>query len=201
MLKVSLETMMLRAQDFHAYVSRIWDVFHFPVANVANMDESPLSFTGSSKALRSLTVKGIPNVVGPSPISDADNKKSATLLVTAFSRFQKVKPIVLFKGGGQVVLSHNFSTSPAACPSQVSRDERSKWSKDVLVFFNESATVDEAFMLEHYIPTVTRALTPGLLVFDSCNSHLTDSVKKAFLEKGIALAVIPKVSASVSCSY
>lgn len=64
MLKVGEDEMLKRAQSFHAYIKAVWTVFQFPVGNVANMDESPLSFTGSSKALKSLSVKGLPNVVG-----------------------------------------------------------------------------------------------------------------------------------------
>ena len=87
----------------------------------------------------------------------------------------------------------------------MSSQERSAWAKDVLVFFNTCATVDEEFMLKKYIPAIRGALcmhlfcerrvvkTPGLLVYDSCNSHLTQAVKESFIKEGVALAVIPKV--------
>ena len=60
--------MMTRAQSFHGYVGRLSQIFKFPIENIANMDESPLSFTGSSKSLRSLCVKGFENVVGTVPL-------------------------------------------------------------------------------------------------------------------------------------
>lgn len=76
---------------------------------------------------------------------------------------------------------------------QVTRDEKRQWPKQVDIFFNETATVNEDFMLHKYLPLVQREMRPGLLVYDSCNAHLTEGVKKAFKEGGITLAVIPKV--------
>ena len=72
----------------------------------------------------------------------------------------------------------------------MTKAEKEKWSKDVKLFFNDCATVNEEFMLKHYITSLGRALSPALLVYDSCNSHITENVKKAILQKDIALDVM-----------
>ena len=44
-----------------------------------------------------------------------------------------------------------------------------------------------------YVPMVVNAMPgSGLLIFDSCNSHLTSAVKDLLYTNGIALAVIPR---------
>ena len=96
----------------------------------------------------------------------------ATLIVTAFPREQKMRPILLFKGGGHV-----------------SEAEKKKWNKGVIVRFNDTATVDGDFMLRcvcgyllpsthcslhylrHYVPLMTNAMQgTGLLVYDNPNN-------------------------------
>jgi hypothetical protein len=69
---------------------------------------------------------------GPSPIGEQDLKKVATLIVTAFPRDQKMKAILLFKGGGKV-----------------SKAEKRRWHKDVTVRFNDTATVNEKLMMQY----------------------------------------------------
>lgn len=60
----------------------------------------------------------------------------ATLIVTAFPKDQLMKPILLFKGAGNVSVR-----------------EKRRWNKNVIVKFNDTATVDEKFMLQYVIPS------------------------------------------------
>jgi hypothetical protein len=89
--------------------------------------------------------------IGPSPIGEQDLKKVATLIVTAFPANQKMKPILLFKGGGNV-----------------SKSEKRRWHKDVIVRFNGTATVDEKFMLQYAPPTPFQVTKKSISTGNMC---------------------------------
>lgn len=119
----------------------------------------------------------------PSHIGEGNNKKTATLIITAISRTLKMKPLLLFKGGGQVdtVLLSNAALTHRRLPG-----------KNATVVITDHATVYEASTAEECVPLVQ----PGdldFLISDSRNRHLTDTVKAVLLECATACGVIPKV--------
>ena len=124
-------------------------------------------------------------------------QRFATLILTVFAeRNDRVGPILLFKGQGQV-----------------NRVEKTQYAKGVTVFFTPKGVINSQTMnryVDHWYSKVRSSFLwmkdsrfilnlekvkdghPKLLIIDSANSHLNPNSARNLRQKSVVLAVIPK---------
>ncbi|CAF1521814.1 unnamed protein product [Adineta ricciae] len=176
--KISLVEAHCRATEFLTFVrksaSRVLNIGvlgSFPDRDICNMDESPLALFGDqSKA--SINYMNTPNEVE----GCLDNKRFCTLVLTVFGEDNRVAPVLIFKGKGQVF-----------------EREKKYYDKDIKVYFSPTAYMNSSIMKSYseYWFSKTRDGRPKMIVTDSCKSHLTEEVKNSFKRNGVVLGIIP----------
>ncbi|CAF4412962.1 unnamed protein product [Rotaria sp. Silwood2] len=125
--KVPLDEVDRLANSFYMFNRRAssWSIRRGPMGafiseDICNMDEFPLALFGD-QAKRSVNDIGTSNEIN----GYISNKRFCTVLLTIFGKNQRIKPVVLFKGKGNIGVN-----------------EREQYSKDVHVIFTPKAVHD-----------------------------------------------------------
>jgi len=166
------------ARMFWLYCRAAHTLIQFEPAHIFHFDEKPVSFAGTMERGKSVGLKGDDMVIKNTIVTSMDFKRCATYLPLFNMDGSCLREFLIFAGKGQV-----------------SRAERAEWSKDVTVRFNETSYAREEWFLDEFLPRWKELVTasgnkPHFLILDSCRSHLTHKVKKAFSDANTVIAVI-----------
>ncbi|CAF3943886.1 unnamed protein product, partial [Rotaria sp. Silwood1] len=177
--KVPLDEVHRLANSFYMFNRRAssWSIRRGPMGafipeDICNMDESPLALFGD-QAKRSVNDIGTSNEIN----GYISNKRFCTVLLTVFGKNQRMKPVVLFKGKGNIGV-----------------DEREQYSKDVHVIFTPKAVINGQSM-DTYINKWLEKVHDGhpkLFIADSANSHLKPEIIQKLRKKNVVVSIIPK---------
>ncbi|CAM4839371.1 unnamed protein product, partial [Rotaria magnacalcarata] len=125
--KVPLDEVHRLANSFYTYNRRasLWSIKRGPMGaftfeDICNMDETPLALFGD-QAKQCVNDIGTNNEIN----GYISNKRFCTVLLTVFGKNQRMKPTILFKSKGNIILA-----------------ERQQYSKDVHVIFTPKAVIN-----------------------------------------------------------
>ncbi|CAF3267855.1 unnamed protein product [Rotaria sp. Silwood2] len=177
--KVPLDEVHRLANSFYMFNRRasLWSIRRGPMGafiseDICNMDESPLALFGD-QAKRSVNDIGTSNEIN----GCISNKRFCTVLLTVFGKNQRMKPVVLFKGKGNIGVN-----------------EREQYSKGVDVIFTPKAVINGQSM-DIYINKWLQKVYDGhpkLFIVDSANSHLKPEIIQKLRKKNVVVSIIPK---------
>ncbi|CAM4843234.1 unnamed protein product [Rotaria magnacalcarata] len=161
--KVPLDEVHRLANSFYTYNRRasLWSIKRGPMGaftfeDICNMDETPLALFGD-QAKQCVNDIGTNNEIN----GYISNKRFCTVLLTVFGKNQRMKPTIVFKSKGNIILA-----------------ERQQYSKDVHVIFTPKAVINGPSIetyTKYWLAKVHDG-HPKLLIVDSANSHLKPEV-------------------------
>ena len=167
------DEILSKVQKFHEFIHRSLQTKLF--RRVINFDEIPISVRGTMSALKTVAVRGDPDVVVK--VNPNDSKRCATLISGAVVEIDEnfnsvahffLKPMILWKAKGVIMQKESFDprTGRAFTPKGVANTE---------------------FFLSAYVPYLKKQLFeetahPSLLISDSCRSYVTQQVLDSFLK-------------------
>jgi len=152
------------------------DVGQYFLANIVNMDQTPLSF--EYLAGRTYNEKGAKTIWAQSSQSSWDKRQATIRLAVFADGIPRVKPLVFFRriGIGGTILT-----------------ERENYNLRVVVKFNPKAYANSSSIVkwldEQLIPILEAR--PTLLVLDLFSAHKTEEVLDTFAANDILVSMIP----------
>ncbi|CAF1246010.1 unnamed protein product [Adineta steineri] len=177
--KIPIDDVHRLAQSFYTFNRRVstWSIKRscmggFTIEDISNMDETPMALFGD-QCKRSINDIGTSNDVN----GCISNKRFCTILLTVFAKNQRMEPVVLFKGTGNVGV-----------------DERQQYAKGVHVIFTPKAFINGPSMnlyIQKWLEKVHDG-QPKLLILDSANSHLETEMIQRLRKKNVVVSIIPK---------
>ncbi|CAF1428919.1 unnamed protein product [Rotaria sordida] len=177
--KVPIDEVHRLANSFYMYNRRVslWSIKRgvmgaFIPEDICNMDESPLALFGD-QAKRSINDIGTNNEIN----GYISNKRFCTVMLTVFPKNQRMQPVVLFKGKGNIGV-----------------DERQKYAKGVHVIFTPKGVINGQSMnmfCKKWLEKVSDG-HPKLFIIDSANSHLKPEIIQNLRKKNVVVSIIPK---------
>ncbi|KAF3924499.1 hypothetical protein ABW20_dc0105467 [Dactylellina cionopaga] len=165
---------------------RYRDIGRFSLANIANMDQTPLQFEFISGKTKTYEMTGAKTVWSRSKGSGLDKRQATVQLCIFADGVPRIKPLIVFKGQGTRLL-------PA---------EKNKYDKRVSVVFQENAWVDEV-VTKHWLVNLWKpaAFDPingfrnnkesRLLVFDAHRAQKTEAIRNLLHDLQTIAAIVP----------
>jgi hypothetical protein len=156
-------------QAFLAYIMYLRIDYNYPLALIANMDETPLSFDLPSNTTIDETGKKSISIR-----TTGHERTNFTVVLTCMADGTKLPPVIIFK---------------------LKNIPRGNFPQKVIIRANQTGWMNENEMT-YWIEKVwtkraARFSNPrSLLVLDSFSAHIVDSVKNRFIEKNTNIAII-----------
>jgi transposase-like protein len=157
-------------QAFLSYIMYLRIDYNYPLALIANMDETPVTFdlpsntTIDETGARSVSIR-----------TTGHEKTNFTVVLTCMADGTKLPPLIIFK---------------------LKNIPRGNFPPEVIIRANQTGWMNEQEMTywieKIWTKRAARLSNPrSLLVLDSFSAHIVDSVKNRFMEKNTNIAIIP----------